>query len=154
MVLDKDFREFIQLLNENEVKYLVIGGYAVAFHGYPRYTKDLDFWIWANPDNANRLIKTIKDFGLGSMDLSQEDLLDLDNVIQIGYEPNRIDVIVDLEGLDFESCYTRRIDSAMGDINIPFIGLEDLIKNKLSTGRMQDKVDANKLKKGMKGKKK
>lgn len=154
MVLDKDFREFIQLLNENEVKYLVIGGYAVAFHGYPRYTKDLDFWIWANPDNANRLIKTIKDFGLESMDLSQEDLLDLDNVIQIGYEPNRIDVIVDLEGLDFESCYTRRIDSAMGDINIPFIGLEDLIKNKLSTGRMQDKVDANKLKKGMKGKKK
>lgn len=154
MVLDKDFREFIQLLNENKVKYLVIGGYAVAFHGYPRYTKDLDFWIWANPDNADLLLKTIKDFGLGSMNLSKEDLLDLDNVIQIGYEPNRIDVIIDLEGLDFEACYTRRIDSSIGDINIPFIGLEDLIKNKLSTGRMQDKVDASKLKKGRKGKKK
>ena len=153
MVLDKDFREFIQLLNENKVKYLVIGGYAVAFHGYPRYTKDLDFWIWANPDNADRLLKTIKDFGLGSMNLSKEDLLDLDNVIQIGYEPNRIDVIIDLEGLDFESCYDRRIDSTMDDINVPFIGLEDLIKNKLTTGRMQDKVDANKLKKS-KGKKK
>ena len=153
MVLDKDFREFIQLLNENKVKYLVIGGYAVAFHGYPRYTKDLDFWIWANPDNADRLLKTIKDFGLGSMNLSKEDLLDLDNVIQIGYEPNRIDVIIDLEGLDFESGYDRRIDSTMDDINVPFIGLEDLIKNKLTTGRMQDKVDANKLKKS-KGKKK
>lgn len=153
MVLDKDFREFIQLLNENEVKYLVIGGYAVAFHGYPRYTKDLDFWIWANPDNADLLLKTIKDFGLGSMNLSKEDLLDLDNVIQIGYEPNRIDVIIDLEGLDFESCYDRRIDSLIGDINIPFIGLDDLIRNKLSTGRMQDKVDADKLKKS-KGKKK
>jgi hypothetical protein len=152
MVLDKDFREFIQLLNENEVKYLVIGGYAVAFHGYPRYTKDLDFWIWANPDNADLLLKTIKDFGLGSMNLSKEDLLDLDNVIQIGYEPNRIDVIIDLEGLDFESCYERRVDSSIGDINIPFIGLDDLIRNKLSTGRMQDKVDADKLKKS-KGKK-
>ena len=152
-MLNKDFREFIQLLNENKVKYLVIGGYAVAFHGYPRYTKDLDFWIWANPDNADRLLKTIKDFGLGSMNLSKEDLLDLDNVIQIGYEPNRIDVIIDLEGLDFESCYGRRIDSTMDDINVPFIGLEDLIKNKLTTGRMQDKVDANKLKKS-KGKKK
>jgi hypothetical protein len=107
---------------------------------------------WANPDNADLLLKTIKDFGLGSMNLSKEDLLDLDNVIQIGYEPNRIDVIIDLEGLDFESCYERRVDSSIGDINIPFIGLDDLIRNKLSTGRMQDKVDADKLKKS-KGKK-
>ena len=146
MVLDKDFKEFIQLLNENEVKYLVIGGYAVAFHGYPRYTKDLDFWIWANPDNADRLLKTIQDFGLGMLNLSKEDLLDLDNVIQLGYEPNRIDIIVDLEGLDFESCYADRVDSMMDDINVHFMGLDDLIKNKLSTGRMQDKVDADKLK--------
>lgn len=146
MVLDKDFKEFIQLLNENDVKYLVIGGYAVAFHGYPRYTKDLDFWIWANPDNADRLLKTIQDFGLGMLNLSKEDLLDLDNVIQLGYEPNRIDIIVDLEGLDFESCYAHRVDSMMDSINVHFMGLDDLIKNKLSTGRMQDKVDADKLK--------
>lgn len=94
MVIEKDFREFIRLLNENGVKYLVIGGYAVAFHGYPRYTKDLDFWIWAEPSNAELLLKTIEEFGLGILNLSVEDLTDPDNVIQLGYEPNRIDLIV------------------------------------------------------------
>ncbi|HOY17189.1 MAG TPA: hypothetical protein PLC89_07850 [Haliscomenobacter sp.] len=147
MVLDKDFKEFIRLLNENEVRYLVIGGYAVAYHGYPRYTKDIDFWIWADPDNADRLIKTIQDFGLGVLGLQKEDLINPDNVIQLGYEPNRIDLIVALEGLDFESCFSRREDVAFEDLNVHFIGLKDLIQNKLSTGRMKDKVDAKTLEK-------
>ena len=69
MVLDENFKEFIKLLNANGVKYLVIGGYAVAYHGYPRYTKDIDFWIWANPDNADKVLKTVKDFGFGMLGL-------------------------------------------------------------------------------------
>lgn len=153
MVIEKDFREFIQLLNENEVKYLIIGGYAVAFHGYPRYTKDLDFWVWAEPSNAELLLKTIQDFGLATLNLSIEDLTDPDNVIQLGYEPNRIDLIVQLDGLDFEACYTRRIDMQLDEISVHFIGLEDLIENKMSTGRLQDKADANNLKKRTENKK-
>jgi hypothetical protein len=152
MVLDKNFKEFIELLNKNEVKYLVIGGFAVAYHGYPRYTKDIDFWIWAEPSNADRLIKTVADFGLGMLGLQQEDLLDTENVIQLGYEPNRIDLIVQLENLDFETCFAQRQDVSFESIPIHFIGLEDLIKNKQATGRLKDKVDAKELIKNRKKK--
>ena len=145
MVLDENFKEFIQLLNTNDVKYLVIGGFAVAYHGYPRYTKDIDFWIWANPDNADRVLKTFEDFGFGSLGFKKEDLLDLDNIVQLGYEPNRIDLITNLEGMDFEVCFERCMEAEFEGVQIHFIGLEDLVKNKLSTGRFKDKVDAQTL---------
>ena len=145
MVLDENFKEFIRLLNENDVKYLVIGGFAVAFHGYPRYTKDIDFWIWAHPDNAQKVIKTIKEFGFGMMGFQIEDLLNPENVIQLGYEPNRIDLLIDLEGLDFETSFASCQDAEFEGIPIHFINLDDLIKSKLSTGRLKDKVDAQTL---------
>ena len=154
MVLDKNFKEFIELLNANDVKYLVIGGFAVAYHGYPRYTKDIDFWIWAHPENAKKVIKTIKDFGFGMMGFQIEDLLNPENVIQLGYEPNRIDLIVDLEGLNFEICFANCKDAEFEGIPIHFINLDDLVKNKLSTGRLKDKVDAQTLIKKNKKKKK
>ena len=105
MVLDENFKEFIRLLNANGVKYLVIGGFAVAYHGYLRYTQDIDFWIWAHPENAEKVIKTIKDFGFGMLGFQIEDLLNPENVIQLSYEPNRIDLLIDLEGLNFETCF-------------------------------------------------
>ena len=154
MVLDENFKEFIRLLNANDVKYLVIGGFAVAYHGYPRYTKDIDFWIWAHPENAEKVIKTIKDFGFGMMGFQIEDLLNPENVIQLGYEPNRIDLIVDLEGLNFEICFANCKDAEFEGIPIHFINLDDLVKNKLSTGRLKDKVDAQTLIKKNKNKKK
>ena len=154
MVLDKNFKEFIRLLNENDVKYLVIGGFAVAFHGYPRYTKDIDFWIWANPDNADRVLKSIQDFGFGMLGLKKEDLLIESNVIQLGHEPNRIDLIMDLEGLDFETCFAQRQDSEFEQLSIHFLNLDDLVKNKLSSKRLKDKVDAQTLIKKNKKKKK
>ncbi|MFZ4633991.1 MAG: DUF6036 family nucleotidyltransferase [Saprospiraceae bacterium] len=147
MVLDENFKTFIRLLNEKNVEYLVIGGYAVAFHGYPRYTKDLDFWVYAQPDNADKLISAIAEFGLGSIGLKKEDLLDKDNVIQLGYEPNRIDLIIDLEGLNFNACYAQRVEALFEGLRVPFIHLDDLLKNKLSTGRMKDKLDAKMLRK-------
>ena len=153
MVLDENFKEFIRLLNANGVKYLVIGGFAVAYHGYPRYTKDIDFWIWAHPENAEKVIKTIKDFGFGMLGFQIEDLLNPENVIQLGYEPNRIDLIVDLEGLDFEACFANCQEAEFEKIPIHFINLDDLIKNKLSTGRLKDKVDAQTLIKKNKKKK-
>ncbi len=154
MVLDENFKEFIRLLNVNDVKYLVIGGFAVAYHGYPRYTKDIDFWVWAHPENAEKVIKTIKDFGFGMMGFQIEDLLNPENVIQLGYEPNRIDLLVDLEGLDFETSFANCQEAEFEGMPIHFINLEDLVKNKLLTGRLKDKVDAQTLIRKNKKKKK
>ena len=128
MVLDSNFKEFIELLNAREVKYMVVGGFAVAFHGYPRYTKDIDFWIWAEPSNAEKIIRAIHDFGLGSLGLQASDFLNLENIIQLGYEPNRIDLITQLEGLDFEECFAKRQETEFEGVPINFIDLDHLIK--------------------------
>jgi hypothetical protein len=145
MVLDPDFKEFCQLLNANKVRYLVIGGYAVAFHGYPRYTKDIDIWLWIDQENASRVVKTLKDFGFESLGLQEEDFLETDTVIQLGYPPNRIDLIMGALGVVFEVCYQSRIETEIDDISIPFIDLENLKKNKRATGRLQDLADIENL---------
>jgi hypothetical protein len=145
MVLDPDFKEFCQLLNANKVRYLVIGGYAVAFHGYPRYTKDIDIWLWIDQVNASRVVKTLKDFGFESLGLQEDDFLEADTVIQLGYPPNRIDLIMGASGVNFEICYQSRIETEINDLSIPFIDLENLKKNKRSTGRLQDLADIENL---------
>jgi len=104
-VLNQDFKEFIQSLNDNHVRYLVIGGYAVALHGYPRYTKDIDVWIDMNPDNAAKMVRALKQFGFGSLGLKAADFLVPDQIIQLGYPPNRIDLMTTPPGVDFETCY-------------------------------------------------
>jgi hypothetical protein len=88
MILNPDFKEFFQLLNENNVQYLIIGGYAVAYHGYPRYTKDIDVWVWIDPDNAKNIVKALTDFGFGSLALMDSDFLEAETIIQLGYAPN------------------------------------------------------------------
>ena len=150
MVLDENFKEFIKLLNANDVKYLIVGGFAVAYHGYPRYTKDIDFWVWAHPDNAEKIINTIQEFGFGIGRFKKEDFLNLENVVQLGHEPNRIDLILQLDGLDFENCFPHAVETEFEGIPLHFINLEDLIKNKLATGRLKDKVDAQNLVKKIK----
>lgn len=145
MVLDKDFKEFIELLNEHQVRYLVIGGYAVNFHGYPRYTKDIDFWILLHPDNIQNLLKVINAFGFGSLGLTEQDFLQPENVIQLGYEPYRIDILMDLEGSSFDICFEKRIIFQHEQTSINFLSVEDLIRIKQQTGRLQDLADAEKL---------
>lgn len=145
MNLSQDFKEFIELLNANHVKYLIIGGYAVSFHGYPRYTKDLDFWIWLNPENATRMIKALSEFGFGNLGLTEADFLVTDNVIQLGYPPNRIDMLTDLEDLDFNVCYEKRIEIIQNGISICFLDKESLIQHKRFVGRLQDLADIEKL---------
>ncbi|MCB0522228.1 MAG: nucleotidyltransferase [Lewinellaceae bacterium] len=153
MVLDSNFKEFIELLNANGVKYLVVGGFAVAFHGYPRYTKDIDFWIWADPENAERIIKAIEEFGLGSLGLQASDFLNPENIIQLGYEPNRIDLITQLEGIDFEECYEQRRQVEFEGVPLNFIDLDSLIRSKRVAGRFKDLADVEKLEKQKKKKK-
>ena len=145
MIINKDFREFIKLLNSNNVKYLVVGGYAVAFHGYPRYTKDMDIWIWINENNAKQLIKTLEEFGFSSLGLKKEDFLKPEYVIQLGYPPNRIDILTKISGLEFEKCYKSRVKTNMDGITIDFINLENLKKNKKAIGRFKDLADLENL---------
>jgi uncharacterized protein YpmS len=144
-MLSKDFREFIELLNEHEVRYLVVGGYAVAFHGHPRYTKDLDVWIELSPVNAGNVILALEDFGFGSLGLKTEDFLESDQIIQLGYPPNRIDILTTLKKVKFEDCYKERVEIEIRGLKINFINLENLKQNKRATGRPQDLADAENL---------
>ena len=145
MELNQDFKEFVELLNVNDVRYLVIGGYAVNFHGYPRYTKDLDFWIWLNEKNIDNLLTVLQAFGFGAMGLSKEDFNDPNNVIQLGYEPYRIDILVSVEGLVFEQCFEHRSVSDFEGTLLNYLNIDDLIKAKLNAARPQDLADADKL---------
>ncbi|MEE4599790.1 MAG: DUF6036 family nucleotidyltransferase [Desulfobacteraceae bacterium] len=144
-MLNKDFREFIELLNENEVRYLVVGGYAVAFHGHPRYTKDLDVWIGLSPENANKILDALIKFGFGSLGLKSEDFLESDQIIQLGYPPNRIDILTTLKDMNFEDCYNTRVEVEIRGLPINFIDIESLKKNKRATGRPQDLADVENL---------
>ena len=145
MEISKDFREFIELLNAHNVQYLVIGGYAVNFHGYPRYTKDIDFWIWLTPENIDQLLEAIRKFGFGSLGLAKSDFLTPDNVIQLGYEPHRIDLLVDVNGIDFQECFSRKTVGDLEGTKINFLSFNDLIKTKKLAGRLQDLADAEQL---------
>lgn len=147
MNLSPDLQDFIRALNNNDVKYLVVGGYAVAFHGHPRYTKDLDVWVWAERDNAKRMMKALDEFGFKSADLSEDDFVKPDHIIQLGYPPNRIDMITELLGVDFESCYAARVQTIVDGIEVSMIDAENLKKNKKATARPQDLADADNLEK-------
>jgi predicted nucleotidyltransferase len=144
-MLDRDFREFIESLNDNNVRYLVVGGYAVAFHGHPRYTKDIDIWIELEPVNAQRVIAALVQFGFSSLDLKPADFLIADQIIQLGYPPNRIDLITTLEAVDFEECYAAREKAVFEGIVVNFIDVENLKKNKAASGRPQDLADVANL---------
>ncbi len=144
-MLNQDFKEFVQSLNENRVRYLVIGGYAVALHGHPRYTKDLDVWVESSPENAARVVKALEQFGFASLGLTAEDFLASDQVIQMGLPPNRIDMLTSVEGIQFESCYPSRVQVVIDGVRVNFIDLENLKKNKRAVGRAQDLADLEKL---------
>ena len=119
---------------------------AVAFHGHPRYTKDLDLWVWMDKNNAENLLKTLDEFGFGSVDLSVEDFLNPGNVVQLGYPPNRIDLITDPKGVEFDDCYQSKMTVEIEGIKINLINIDDLKKNKKAVGRNQDLADLDHLK--------
>jgi hypothetical protein len=144
-VLNQDFKEFIQSLNDNAVRYLLVGGYAVALHGYPRYTKDLDVWVESTAENAARIIKALQQFGFGSLDLKESDFTTPDQVVQLGYPPNRIDILTSLTGVEFSDCYASRVTEEIDGISVSFIDLENLKKNKKAAGRHQDLADVENL---------
>lgn len=143
--LPDDFKEFLALLNEHGVEYLLIGGYAVGYHGYPRATNDLDIWIAVHSQNAERLVATLQAFGFPASDLSANIFLHAEDIIRMGVPPMRIEIIPSISGVDFETCYAERIVDTIDEIQIPIIGLEHLKANKKASGRFKDLDDLEHL---------
>ena len=144
-MLNQDFKEFIQSLNDNGVRYLVVGGYAVALHGYPRYTKDMDVWVEMTPQNASKIVKALDQFGFGSLDVKESDFTVPDQMLQLGYPPRRIDILTTLPGVEFSECYSVHTTVDIEGVPVAFIDLENLKKNKKATGRHQDLADLENL---------
>lgn len=145
--LPRDFQDFIRLLNRHGVEYLVVGGYAVAIHGYVRYTGDIDFFIALNPDNAQKMVDVFHAFGFNMRELNQALFLDKGKIIRIGTEPMRLEVLNQIDGVEFSDCYKNRKELRSGGLHINFIGLAELVKNKRATGRGKDQIDAEELEK-------
>ena len=142
--LPTDFKEFIELLNNNNVKYLVIGGYAVVYHGYVRSTNDIDIWVDISAENIKKLLKTLEDFGFSSLNLKEEDFSP-NQIIQLGYPPNRIDLITTPAGVDFETCFKAKEQATIDNITINIIDLTNLIKAKKASNRTRDLADVEEL---------
>lgn len=143
--LQADLKEFIELLNSHSVEYLIVGGHAVAFHGHPRFTGDIDFFIRATPSNVQRLLAVLNDFGFGSLGITDRDLLEPKRIVQLGRPPNRIDLLTSISGVDFDSAWESRIDSIMDDQRVIMIGWNELLRNKKAAGRQKDLADVEEL---------
>lgn len=145
MELSQDFKEFIESLNANRVRYLVVGGYAVAMHGHPRYTKDLDLWIDRTPANAKRMVRALSDFGFASLGVKASDLEGADRILQLGRPPNRIDILTSLLGVKFSHCFKKRVVIDVSGVPVNFIDVENLKISKRAVGRLQDLADVENL---------
>jgi hypothetical protein len=144
MRLSKDLREFVELLNSNKVEYLIVGAFAVAFHGYPRYTADLDIFVRRSAENSERLLKALLQFGFGNA-VAAGDFQSPDAIIQLGVSPNRIDLLTRISGVEFDEAWSAREAGDLGGVPTHFLGRTELIRNKQSTGRSKDQVDAEQL---------
>ncbi len=143
--LPPDFKEFLQLLNEHDVAYLLIGGYAVGYHGYPRATVDMDIWVAIHPQNAEKIVAVLTEFGFDLPELTPALFLERDKIIRMGVPPMRLEILTTISGVEFEACYQNRIEDVLDGVKINLIGLDDLKRNKLSSGRHKDLNDLENL---------
>lgn len=145
MQLNRDFRELLACFAQHDVRYLIVGGWALAAHGVPRLTKDLDVWVWPDQRNAESVLRALEEFGFADLGLTSGDFTTPDVVVQLGYPPNRVDLLTTPSGVDFDTCWNERLDVELDGLRVPFIGLEGLKTNKRATGRAQDLVDVRSL---------
>jgi hypothetical protein len=143
--LPNDFKDFLKLLNANRVEYLLIGGYAVGYHGYPRATGDMDVWVAVNPENADRIVVALKQFGFAVPELSAELFLRQNQIVRMGLPPVRIELTTTISGVDFEECYTARVVAELDGIKVSLIDLKHLKINKRASGRYKDLSDLENL---------
>ena len=139
-----DFAELVAALNQNKVEFVIVGAHAVAFHGYVRGTKDLDILIRSTPENVPRVLGALKDFGFGSLGLKEADFTG-DNVVQLGYPPNRVDLLSGISGVDTEKVWKTRVKGTYQGYSAYFISRECLLENKRAADRGQDRLDVQEL---------
>jgi len=145
MEIQKDFKELLELFNAHKVEYLVVGGYALAFHGAPRFTGDIDLLVKPDSENAKRILTALAEFGFGSLDISEDDFTVSQRVVQLGVPPVRIDIMTSLTGIRWEKVMAGKVSGNYGEISVHFIGKEDLIANKKALGRKKDLADIEAL---------
>ena len=147
--LPEDFKDFLKLLNSHKVEYLLIGGYAVGYHGYPRATADMDIWIGISKKNAQKLVFVLKEFGFDLPEIKEELFLQENKVLRMGNAPIRIELLTTISGVDFKTCYKDRVEDIIDGINIKIINLKNLKENKKASGRHKDLDDLDKLPKDL-----
>jgi aminoglycoside-2''-adenylyltransferase len=145
MEVQSDFKELLELFNSHKVDYLIAGGFALAYHGAPRYTGDIDLYVKPEAENAHRIINSLQDFGFGSLDLVKEDFMETGQIIQLGMPPGRIDIITSISGVGWEEAKAGKVTGTCGEVPVSFLGREQFVKNKKATGRSKDLADLEAL---------
>ena len=143
--LDPNFKELLKLLNSAGVRFLVVGGYAVNFHGYHRNTADIDIWIAIDPQNALKVSKALEEFGFPASSVAPDNFQLKGKILRFGRPPWQVDILTDPSGIDFEDCYPRKVIGDLEGIDISFISLQDLKENKKAAGRIKDRADVENL---------
>ncbi|WP_325309166.1 DUF6036 family nucleotidyltransferase [Longimicrobium sp.] len=143
--LPQDFKEFLRLLRSHGVRYLLVGGYAVTYHGYPRATGDLDVWVAIDPQNAQRIVDALRDFGFDTPELSPALFLQDGKMVRMGNVPLRIEVLTVISGVEFDECYAGRVEDELDGVKVSLISLRDLKTNKKASGRNKDLADLENL---------
>ncbi len=138
---NKDFKELVELFSANEVEFVIVGGYALAFHGAPRFTGDLDLYVRPTPKNADRILKALDQFGFASLGIMESDLLTEDRVVQLGVPPVRVDIMTSIAGVSWERAWANKVPGVYGETSVFFLGKEEFILNKKVCGRPQDLAD-------------
>ena len=141
MKAEKDYEELLKLFNKNKVRYCIVGAYALAFHAKPRFTQDMDILVDPDEKNAEKIIRSLKEFGFSSLKLKGKDLTGRNKIIQLGYAPLRVDLLTSVDGCGFEEVWKNRARGKYGKEKAYFMGIRELIKNKKATGRKQDEAD-------------
>lgn len=141
MEIQKDFKELLELFNEHKIEYMIVGAYALAYHGAPRFTGDIDIFVRPSAANAQKILSALADFGFGSLNLTINDFQHPDSVVQLGVPPVRIDIITSITGVSWEDADRGKMEGLYGDLPVYFLGREQYIANKRSIGRKKDLAD-------------
>ncbi|MBI1374703.1 MAG: hypothetical protein GC159_18445 [Phycisphaera sp.] len=143
--LPSDFKEFLRLLNSTGVEYLIVGGHAVGYHGFPRATGDLDVWVAMTPQNAEKLVTVMREFGFDDESVNTALFLESGRIIRMGHPPIRIEILTSVSGVSFDACYARRVCDVIDDVEVNILNLDDLKTNKRAAGRPKDLGDIDNL---------
>jgi hypothetical protein len=145
MNLSQDLREFVELLNSRKIKYVLVGGHAVAYHGFPRFTGDVDFFIDTSPQNAALVASAVSDFGFAQLGLKEADFRGAETIVQLGRAPNRIDILTSVTAVSFAEAWENRVETKLDGLPVWVISKDLLLRNKLAAGRPQDLADSKRL---------